>query len=200
MTPAGIAQRAPFEWAQIIAGDIPAIRRYAPADSGALSGKTVIGECAGLEDVVDLRSRGVATLITTMPPLTEHGLDPCVPARWPAAVMEACMAAMLGDRDLLEGDYLNLMAELEWRPSIISLQSETGVNRFAFVIHPLSPRYIFSHRLLRRFRWLPECLGRVRCGLCAADCASAASPASAARPQVRSWKATSTRWAPRPAK
>ncbi len=90
-----------------------------------------------------------------MPPLTETA-STLRPARWPAAVMEACMAAMLGGRDLREGDYLNLMAELEWRPSIISLQSETSVNRFAFVIHPLSPRYIFSHPLLRRLRGFPK--------------------------------------------
>ncbi len=91
-----------------------------------------------------------------MPPLTEHGLDPCAPRAglqpsWKRA-WPPCWAAAISR----EGDYLNLMAELEWRPSIISLQSETGVNRFAFVIHPLSPRYIFSHRLLRRLRWLPE--------------------------------------------
>ena len=60
-----------------------------------------------------------------------------------------------------ESDYLNLLAELEWRPAIVSLQSATGVNRFAFVIHPLSPRYIFNHPALRRLRWLPESLGGV---------------------------------------
>ncbi|HXF63876.1 MAG TPA: serine carboxypeptidase [Caldilineaceae bacterium] len=144
---------APFEWAQIIAGDIPAIRRYAPND---LSGKTIIGECATVEDEADLRRRGVATLITTMPPIGPDGLDPSRPARWPAAVIEACLAARLGKRHASENDYLNLLAGLHWKPAVINLQAEPKVNRFAFVIHPLSARYIFNHPLLRYFRWLPH--------------------------------------------
>lgn len=147
---------APFEWADIIAGDIPAIRRYAPAETGALRGKTVIGENATHEDVEDLRQRGIATLITTMPPLTERGLDSCAPAPWPAAVVEACLAAILEAQDAREDTYLNLLAELDWRPSIVSLQNETKINRFAFVIHPLSVRFIFEHPVLRHFAWLPH--------------------------------------------
>jgi predicted amino acid dehydrogenase len=144
---------APFEWAQVIAGDIPAIRRYAPEE---LAGKTIIGECASEEDVEDLRQRGVATLITTMPPVGEAGLDSSVPARWPAAVIEACLAAMLGGRNLRESDYLNLMADLEWQPAVVPLQDVLRVNRFAFVMHPLSTRYIFNHPSLRYLRWLPS--------------------------------------------
>lgn len=145
--------KMPFEWAQIIAGDLPAIRRYAPQE---LRGKVIIAECATPQDEADLRRRGVATLITTMPPAGPDGLDPSQPARWPAAVIEACMAAQLGKPARSEGDYLNLMAELVWAPSIISLQDGQKVNQFAFVIHPLSARYIFNHPLLRAFRWLPH--------------------------------------------
>lgn len=143
----------PFHWAQIIAGDLPAIRRYAPP---MLPGKTVISECATFDDEADLRRRGVATLITTMPPLGATGLDATQPARWPAAVVEACMAASIGRRNLTEGDYLNQMAELEWSPCLVNLQGEEPVNRFAFVIHPLSARYIFNHPALRWCRWLPH--------------------------------------------
>lgn len=152
-TPGQPRTKKPFEWAQIIAGDLPAIRRYAPQD---LRGKLVIAECATPEDEADLRQRGVATLVTTMPPAGADGLDNCQPARWPAAVIEACMAAQLGGRRRSEGDYLNLMAELVWAPSVLGLQAGQKVNQFAFVIHPLSARYIFNHPLLRFFRWLPH--------------------------------------------
>jgi predicted amino acid dehydrogenase len=143
----------PFEWAQIIAGDLPAIRRYAPQ---TLRGKLVIAECATIADEADLRQRGVETLVTTMPPVGPHGLDSSQPARWPAAVIEACMVAQLGTQSGREGDFLNLMAELVWTPSVVSLQTGQKVNQFAFVIHPLSARYIFKHPLLRFARWLPH--------------------------------------------
>lgn len=152
-TPGQERSEAPFVWAQIIAGDIPAIRRYAPA---TLKEKIIVGECATPADEADLRRRGVATLITTMPPIGRDGLDPGQPARWPAAVIEACMAALLGKRRAKENDYLNLLADLDWRPAIVNLQPDAKVNRFAFVIHPLSARYIFNHPLLRHFGWLPH--------------------------------------------
>ena len=57
---------------------------------------------------------------------------------------------------LRESDYLNLLAELEWQPAIFNVQESPKVHRFAFVIHPLAARYIFTHPLLRLFRWLPE--------------------------------------------
>ncbi|MDQ3248717.1 MAG: serine carboxypeptidase, partial [Chloroflexota bacterium] len=152
-TPGRPRSQTPFAWAQIIAGDIPAIRRYASAQ---LKGKTVVAEAATPEEVNDLRGRGVVTLITTMPPVGAAGLDSSQPARWPAAVLEACMAALLGQRTLRESDYLNLLAELEWKPSIIDLQTDRKPNRFAFVIHPLSTRFIFNHPILRYFKWLPH--------------------------------------------
>ncbi len=48
---------APFEWADVIAGDMGAIRRYAPAQ---LKRKTVVVEWASEADLDDLRQRGVA--------------------------------------------------------------------------------------------------------------------------------------------
>lgn len=143
---------APFEWAHIIAGDVGAIRRYAPDQ---LPGKTIITEAAGPADIADLRRRGVETLITTMPPLTESDMDSSRPARWPAAVVEACMAAHLGKAELKESDYLNLLAELEWQPAMVNLQRAEKINRFAFVIHPLGLSYIYRHPLFRLLKWLP---------------------------------------------
>ena len=56
----------PFEWADVIAGDIGAILRYAPR---SLTNKTVIVEAAHEADLDELRQRGVAIAVTLMPPL-----------------------------------------------------------------------------------------------------------------------------------
>lgn len=144
--------QGPFRWADILAGDIGAIRRYAPE---RLKGKIIVGECAGPEDVADLTERGAYMLVTTIPP-TGEGL-----ARLDAATFEACLAALREEPDapLTENTYLNLMADLEWEPGIRYLQpEEAAVNRFAFVIHPLSLRFIHKHPLFRWTRILPDTL------------------------------------------
>ncbi len=53
-----------FDWADILAGDIGAIRRHAPAD---LKHKTVVVEWASEDDLADLRARGVNIVVTMMP-------------------------------------------------------------------------------------------------------------------------------------
>jgi predicted amino acid dehydrogenase len=150
-------QSAAFQWAQIIAGDMGAIRRYAP---GRMDRKTILSECASPEDEMDLRRRGVATLLTTMPPLPSsdaNGADEVEPARWSAAVIEACMAALLGRNNLRESDYLNLLAEVHYKPAVVNLQG-ARVQSFAFVIHPLTVEQIFTHRIYRYLRWVPHSL------------------------------------------
>jgi predicted amino acid dehydrogenase len=149
----GIArQAAAFNWAQIIAGDISAIRRYGP---GRMERKVVVGECASVDDEIDLRGRGVTTLITTMPSISVNGIDDSEPARWPAAVIEACMAALIGRRNLRESDYLNLLAEVHYKPAIVHLQGNK-TNYFAFVIHPLSVNDIFTHPIYQFLRFVPH--------------------------------------------
>ena len=143
-----------FEWADILAGDIGTIRRYAPAD---LKRKTVVVEWATEEDLADLRERGVNIAVTMMPALDGRGEL----GRWSAATIEAIMVALRPDPDapLSEDTYLDLMAGLDWTPAIRYLQpGEAGINRFAFVIHPLSIKFIHNDK---RFRWtkpLPDAL------------------------------------------
>ncbi|MGB4872027.1 MAG: hypothetical protein WBP47_18370, partial [Candidatus Promineifilaceae bacterium] len=143
---------APFEWADVIAGDIGAIRRYAPAK---LKHKTVVVECASDTDAADLRERGVAILVTLMPSTEgEKSLG-----RWPAAAIEAMLAALRANTTdpLTEDTYLDLMAEIEWTPGIRYLQpSEAGINRFAFVIHPLNVKFIHNDPRFRWTRYLPN--------------------------------------------
>lgn len=140
----------PFRWADVLAGDLDAIRRYAPAD---LKRKVIVAEAADEAAVADLAGRGAQLLVTTMPPLG-HDLS-----RLSAATFEACLVALRSDPDapMTENTYLNLMADLDWQPGIRYLEPEAAeVNRFAFVIHPLSVGFIHKYRAFRWTRFLPD--------------------------------------------
>lgn len=146
--------QAPFDWADIIAGDIGTIRHFAP---NTLKRKIVIVEHARESDLADLQARGVDILITLMPSLNEGA--PL--GRWSAATVEAVLTALRPNPDapLAEDTYLDLMADLEWTPAIRLLQPENGnINRFAFVIHPLSVKFIHQHPAFRWTRFLPDSL------------------------------------------
>lgn len=141
-----------FQWADILAGDIGAIRRYAPA---TLKHKTVVVEWATNEDLADLRDRGATILVTMMPALDGRGEL----GRWSAATLEAIMVALRADASapLTEDTYLDLMADLDWTPAVRYLQpDEVGINRFAFVIHPLSIRFIHNDKRFRWTKYLPD--------------------------------------------
>lgn len=141
-----------FKWADILAGDISAIRRYAPAE---LKRKTVVVEWADEEDLDDLRQRGASIVVTMMPSLDGPGEL----GRWSAATIEAVLVALRDDPSgpMTEDTYLDLLADLDWQPAIRYLQpGEAGINRFAFVIHPLSVKFVHAHRWLRWTRVLPD--------------------------------------------
>jgi predicted amino acid dehydrogenase len=141
---------ADFHWADLVAGDIGAIRRYAPA---ALRRRTVVVESATEADLADLRARGVSIAVTIMPAL-DGDLG-----RWSAAAIEAVLVALRPDpaTELSEDTYLDLLADIEWTPTIRYLQpEEQGINRFAFVIHPLNIGFIHSDRRFRWTRFLPD--------------------------------------------
>lgn len=144
----------PFRWADILAGDIGAIRRYAPDH---LAHKTVVVEFANEEDLADLRRRG-ATIAVTMMPSPQNGEEESL-GRWSAATVEALLVALRPDSDapLTEDTYLDMLADLQWSPAIRYLQpEEKGVNRFAFVIHPLNVGMIHKHPVFWWTRYLPD--------------------------------------------
>ncbi len=144
--------KAPFEWADLIAGDIGAIRRYAPQ---RLERKTIVVESANEEDCEDLKQRGAAIVVTMMPSLGQKGAL----GRWSATVIECCLAAARRDADapLTEDTYLDLMADLQWTPGVRYLQpEEAGLNKFAFVIHPLNIGFIHKDRRFRWTQYLPD--------------------------------------------
>ncbi len=138
-----------FDRAHIVAGDFAYIRRFAPND---LRGKTLITNTLSAGDVQDLKERGVESLITLTPPLSEE--HPFVGAN----VIEAIFVSIM-DRPLAEitqDDFLNLVSRSEWEPCLTVLNEPRDVARYAFVIHPLSVEYIFNHPLLRQLRFLPK--------------------------------------------
>jgi len=144
----------PFQWADVLAGDIGAIRRYAPA---RLDHKTVVVNSASEEDIEDLRQRGVSIMTALIPNIDGVGNR----RGWGEACVEAVLAALRPDPDspLTEDTYLDLIANLDWKPDIRYLQpEETGINRFAFVIHPLDVSFIHNHRLFGWTRWFPDSL------------------------------------------
>ena len=143
---------AHFRWVDVIAGDAAMIRQCAPTD---LRKKTVVVPCATDEDVADFRARGASILIALMPSVEEG--SPL--ARHSAAVIEAVLVALREDRSapLTEDSYLNLMAEISWSPYIRYLQEdEEGINRFAFVIHPLDVRFVHKHPDYKWTRFIPD--------------------------------------------
>lgn len=148
---AGVSRSvAPFEWADILAGDMGSIRRYTPA---SLKGKIIVTESATDSDIADLTARGAHGIVTTIPPMGN------TLARHSAATFEASLVAIRPDKTvpLTENTYLNLMAELAWQPGIQFLQPESAnINRFAFVIHPLSVSFISKHPTFQLARYLPD--------------------------------------------
>src|SRR5690606_24586160 len=141
-----------FFWADVIAGDIGAICRYAPA---TLKRKTVVVEAATPDDLDDLRRRGVSIAVTLMPSL--DSADDL--GRWSAAVIEAALVALRPDpcAPLTEDTYLDMLADLHWTPAIRYLQpEEAGINRFAFLIHPLKVDFIHRDPKFRWTRYLPD--------------------------------------------
>lgn len=142
---------APFKWADVIAGDIGAIRRYAP---DTLKHKTVVVESATGDDLDDLRGRGVSIVATLMPSLNPSDNL----GRWSAAVIEAVLVSLRtrANAPLTEDTYLDLMADIQWMPAVRYLQpDEAGINRFAFVIHPLNIGFVRRDPSLRWTRFVP---------------------------------------------
>lgn len=151
-TPA--SSHAPFAWADVLAGDMSVIRRFAPTQ---LKHKTVIVAGAAAEDLADLQRRGVSLVVELMPGMM--GAYGRVSAS--AAVWEAVLTTLQPDPtvSLNEDAFLDLMADIEWTPAIHTLQpGEMGVNRFAFVIHPLHVGFVHKHKYFRWTRYLPDSL------------------------------------------
>lgn len=101
-----------YDQADIIAGDFHYIRRYMPDD---LEGKTVLTNTVTAADVEQLQKRKVKYLVTTTPVYNGRSFG--------TNVLEAAFLVLLDKNwaDVTGEDYLNLLEELDYRPTLRQL-------------------------------------------------------------------------------
>ncbi|MBI4871673.1 MAG: serine carboxypeptidase [Candidatus Riflebacteria bacterium] len=137
-----------FENADLIAGSLHYIKRYGPE---SLYNKVLLTNSLLAEDLEDLRQRGVRMILTMTPEIEgeSHG----------TSVLEAIFLCLLDkpfDKVRLD-DYLNLIPQVELQPRVVYPQGQpVEVEKFAFVIHPLTVQDCYAHPLFRLLRFLPD--------------------------------------------
>ena len=100
-----------------------------------LRGKTILTPTVNERRVARFRRKGVATVIDGAPTLSGHILDPSLLDAMIVAASEKAPDA------ILEDDYLEIITRLGLEPRILYPGGYKRINRFAFVIHPLSQEY-----------------------------------------------------------
>ncbi|HEX4943645.1 MAG TPA: hypothetical protein VFV55_04785 [Usitatibacteraceae bacterium] len=100
-----------------------------------LAGKTIITSTVNDRRIAQLKKKGVNLVVDGAPVLLGHVLGP--------SLLDAMIIAARGKEpdDLLEDDYLEIITGLKVEPRLIYPNGFRRVNRFAFVIHPLSQEY-----------------------------------------------------------
>ena len=100
-----------------------------------LAGKTIISTTVNDERIAQLRDKGVHMVIDAAPLMHGHVLSP--------SLLDAMIVAATGKfpQELLEDDYLEIITAMGLEPRIVYPNGFKRVNRFAFVIHPLSQEY-----------------------------------------------------------
>ena len=100
-----------------------------------LAGKTIITSTASEQRITQLRDKGVHLVIDGSPVIKSRVVGPYL--------LDAMMAAATGKAPeaIQQDDYLEIIAGEQLAPRIIYPNGFKRVNRFAFVIHPLSQEY-----------------------------------------------------------
>jgi predicted amino acid dehydrogenase len=100
-----------------------------------LAGKTIVTATVNDERIAAFAAKGVQMVVDAAPMLQQHVIGP--------DLLDAMIVAALdkAPEDLLEDDYLEILAGLGQEPRIVYPCGFRRVNRFAFVIHPLSQEY-----------------------------------------------------------
>jgi hypothetical protein len=103
--------------ASIIAGDFHFMRQFMP---DRLDGKIVLTNTLTERDVDELRSRGIARLISTTPDFQGRSFG--------TNVIEAALLAMLGKRweNVTPDDYAALLARLDFRPRVVEFSANAA--------------------------------------------------------------------------
>lgn len=102
-----------------------------------LCGKIILTSTVSPARLEALKDKGVRMVIDCSIQLFKHtvGLN----------VVEAMIVAALGKgpEEILHDDYLEIFTDLELKPRILyPVEGQKQINRFAFVIHPLSQQYL----------------------------------------------------------
>jgi predicted amino acid dehydrogenase len=117
------------------------LERYGPDE---LEGKVVLTSTISPDRLQTLKERGVRVVIDCSIQLFEQtvGLN----------VVEAMILAALGKpaREIAHDDYLEIFTDLDLKPRILHpIEGKKQINRFAFVIHPLSQKYLTNVKPLK---------------------------------------------------
>lgn len=138
-----------FTWADVIVGDYEMIRQHAPAN---LRGRTVITTDPSPTEIDDLANRGVSTLVTMTPPLSQEQSFVAT------AVLEGMVMATRenDNQPLEEAEVLDFIDAVGWEPTVQHLHSEQHRPMFAFVVHPLTIKHIYIDKRFKLARHLPQ--------------------------------------------
>jgi predicted amino acid dehydrogenase len=100
-----------------------------------LAGKTIVTSTVNDARMQAFKDKGVHLVIDAAPQQFGHVLAP--------EMLDAMIVAATGraSNDILDDDYLALIAELQMKPRTVYPNGFKRINRFAFVIHPLSQEY-----------------------------------------------------------
>ena len=120
--------------ADVIVAPYHQLERYSRAE---LDGKVVLTSTISAERQQSLRDKGVRVVVDCSIQLFEEtvGLN----------VVEAMILATLGKpaSEVAHDDYLEMFGNLDLQPRILyPVEGKKQINRFAFVIHPLSQKYL----------------------------------------------------------
>ncbi len=138
------ALRSAMREANVIVAPVHELDRFGADELG---GKTIITSTVNDGRIAQFRKKGVNLVIDGAPVILGRVLSP--------SVLDAMIIAATGKDpdDILEEDYLEIILNLQLEPRLIYPRGFKRVNRFAFVIHPLSQEYfknIESVELLSR--------------------------------------------------
>ncbi|MGE5667579.1 MAG: dehydrogenase, partial [Betaproteobacteria bacterium] len=118
--------------ATVIVAPVHELDRFGAKD---LSGKTIITSTVNDRRIEQFRKKGVDLVVDGAPAAFGHVLSP--------SLLDAMIIAATEKEpdDLVEDDYLEIITDLKLEPRIIYPGGFKRINRFAFVIHPLSQEY-----------------------------------------------------------
>ncbi|MEI7762895.1 MAG: dehydrogenase [Comamonadaceae bacterium] len=118
--------------ASVIVATLTELDEFGPEE---LAGKTIITSTASEQRIAQLREKGVHLVIDGSPVIKSRVVGPYL--------LDAMIAAATGKAPeaIQEDDYLEIIGGEQLAPRIIYPSGFKRVNRFAFVIHPLSQEY-----------------------------------------------------------